>query len=256
MSTAAQLTDTAATLRREADALDALARLLDTQTPPIAPKPSAATPEPVAGLQNHEAFFRVLVDAAEPFAGRMTQAQRDGCVRLCAAGAGKLPLGWMAYVLATAYHETAHTMEPVRERGGVAYLSKYDTGRLAELLGNTPAADGDGVKWAGRGDVQLTGATNYRRADAKLAALGLIDAGDLLADPDLALRGELSAAIIVEGMREGWFSGKRLNDFIGPRGTLQQFTNARRIVNGTDRAAQIAGYAMEFEEALIAGGWL
>lgn len=28
----------------------------------------------------------------------------------------------MAYVLATAYHETAHTMKPVREMGGEKYL--------------------------------------------------------------------------------------------------------------------------------------
>jgi len=34
-----------------------------------------------------------------------------------------------------------------------------------------------------------------------------------------------------------------------------QFTHARRIINGTDKAVMIAGYAAKFQDALIAGGW-
>ena len=47
-----------------------------------------------------------------------------------------------AYLLATTYHETGGTMKPIKEYGGDKYLSKYDTGRLAKALGNTPQADG------------------------------------------------------------------------------------------------------------------
>jgi len=35
----------------------------------------------------------------------------------------------------------------------------------------------------------------------------------------------------------------------------QQFCAARRIVNGQDRAALVASYALAFQQALEAGGW-
>jgi hypothetical protein len=258
---ATQLLEVAAGLRAQASALEAFAARLEAGGPPAPPRPSAPTPadwiaKDGAGLQTLAPFTTALAASRVVFGGKLLDDQRAGCLRLCVAGAGFLPLGWMAYVLATGYHETGHLMVPVHEKGGDAYLSKYDTGRLAEALGNTPQADGDGIKWAGRGDVQLTGARLYQRADAKLAALKLIKPGDLLADPDLALRPDLSAEIIVQGMREGWFTGKKLNDYVRSKGDLTQFTNARRIVNGTDRAADIAAYAVAFQDALTAGGWL
>jgi hypothetical protein len=70
-------------------------------------------------------------------------------------------------------------------------------------------------------------------------------------DYNLALVASTSALITVGGMRDGDFTGMKLSDYIKP-GSVD-YVNARRIVNGTDRAEQIAGYAEKYEEALRAG---
>lgn len=190
---------------------------------------------------------------------RLSPAQVSGCERIIGmCGRARLPLAHAAYVLATAYHETAYAMQPVCEKGGDAYLSKYDTGRLAKILGNTPEADGDGQKYAGRGDVQLTGYANYLKATKRLRELGVLtDAEDLTVTPDLVLRPDVSAAILVYGMAEGWFSGRKLADYLPTSGLAgaKAFERARPIVNGTDRAAMIAGYAVVVQTALQAGGY-
>ncbi|UXN74524.1 hypothetical protein N8D56_05120 [Devosia sp. A8/3-2] len=64
-------------------------------------------------------------------------------------------------------------------------------------------------------------------------------------DPSLALRIDIAALILVKGMMRGWFTGKKLGDYTA-------FTDMRRVVNGTDRAKQIAQYAEAFSAALPA----
>lgn len=246
------------------DARDALASLRALLGTPEASESTLSIPPTVAlapapamgGLTDPAKFYTSIRNSDQLFGGELTPEQFAGCEADLDIGAGRLPLGWMAYCMATDYHESGHTMQPVPERGGAAYLAKYDTGRLAAALGNTPEADGDGIRLAGRGKVQITGARNYKLANARMRELGVLKAGeDLWKSPDLALRMDVAAACLVVGMLEGWFTGKSLNDYIRSTGTLEQFTNARRIVNGTDRAALIAGYAMAFQTALQAGGW-
>ncbi len=70
----------------------------------------------------------------------------------------------------------------------------------------------------------------------------------LLNHPDLALNPATAAQILVRGMKEGWFTGRKLSGYFTP--TLADPTNARRIVNGTDKAALIAGYHAKFLHAL------
>lgn len=134
-----------------------------------------------------------------------------------------------AYVLATAYHETAHTMKPVREYGGETYLKtkKY-------------------YPYVGMGYVQLTWDYNYKKASDKLGV-------DFLKEPKKLLEPKYAAPIIVIGMKEGWFTTKKLSDYI----TLNKsdFVNARRIINGTDKANTIAGYAKSYDTDLTQLGY-
>ena len=146
-----------------------------------------------------------------------------------------------SYVLATTYHETAHTFKPIEEYGGDKYLSKYDTGRLAKALGNTPQADGDGIKYAGKGYVMITGYANYKFAGEQLGI-------DLINNPDLALQPKYAAEILVKGSINGWFTSKKLSDYINDK--KKDYINARRVINFLDKAQLIASYTVVFEKAL------
>ncbi len=195
-------------------------------------------------MKNISNFFAYL-RTTKMFGPKLDQSEVDGINAILAACAG-WPVSWTAYALATAYHETAHTMLPIKEYGSYKYLSKYDTGRLAAALGNTPQADGDGQLYAGRGYVQLTGRANYAKAE-KLTGL------PLLKNPDLALRQDVAAKIMRHGMENGWFTGKSLKNYLpNALGTTAQFTNARRIINGLDAAAKIAATAVQFQRAMQA----
>ena len=146
-----------------------------------------------------------------------------------------------AYLLATTYHETGGTMKPIKEYGGDKYLSKYDTGRLAKALGNTPQADGDGIKYAGRSYLMITGKANYKFAGEQLGI-------DLINNPDLALEPKYAAEILVRGSISGWFTSKKLSDYINDKS--KNYYQARRVINSLDKAQLIADYAVVFEKAL------
>jgi putative chitinase len=201
-------------------------------------------------MRDPTAFFATLRPAPFP---RLSPSQVAGIETLIKEmEASAWPFAFAAYGLATAAHETARTMQPIREKGGEAYLKRmYDIegarpAKARELGNDRP---GDGVRYAGRGYVQLTGKANYRKAGIRL---GL----DLVGEPDLALKPEVAGRILVWGMAEGWFSGRRLSAFLpaSGRATFEMFRRARRIVNGTDRDAEIAVLALQFQAALAAGG--
>jgi putative chitinase len=200
------------------------------------------------GISNPDAFFASVRDQF----GGLEQDQVDGLNALLPAMAA-WPVSFVAYALATAWHETAATMQPIHERGGEAYLKRmYDIQgarpEKARELGNL--SPGDGVKYAGRGYVQLTGKANYRKAEA---ALGL----PLVANPDLALKGDVAARILVWGMEGGAFTGKKLGHYLPTlvAAGREPFKQARRIINGLDKADAIAEHALKMQRALQEGGW-
>lgn len=190
------------------------------------------------------AFYQRL-RASKLLGDKLEQSEVDGCnAILDACEAASWPLDWTAYALATALHETAFTMQPISERGGEKYWT-----RLYDVKGNNPARarrmgnllPGDGVKYRGRGFVQLTWCNNYAKA-------AMVIGKDLVLIPDLAMRPDLAARIMVSGMDQGWFTGKKLADYTRPSGF--DYLGARRIINGADKAGQIAGYARKFAAAL------
>lgn len=134
-----------------------------------------------------------------------------------------------AYVLATAWHETNQTMLPVIE----AYWLSEDWRK--KNLRYYP--------WYGRGYVQLTWEDNYKLADKKLGLNG-----EMLKKPSLAQVPKYAAEILVLGSKEGWFTKKKLSDYITK--TKKDYISARRIINGTDKAQKIAREAQIFESAL------
>lgn len=183
-----------------------------------------------------QAFFK----AVRPlFGGKLTQTQVDALNTLLSALYG-LPLAYQAYLLATVFHETARTMLPITEYGPRSYFNKYEPStKIGKDLGNTRT--GDGYLYRGRGYVQITGRANYAKAGAKLGF-------NLIASPDLTLRETIAAKILVLGTTEGWFTGKRLKDYLDR--PAPDYLGARRVINGTDDAALIAGNARQFEAAL------
>lgn len=174
------------------------------------------------------AFFNHVRSAL--MGGRMPQSYVDGCKALAKAFRGTNEE--FAYVLATAHHETAATLQPIYERGPKSYFSKYDGRRD---LGNTVA--GDGFRYRGRGYVQITGRLNYTR-------YGIADT------PDDALKPDVAAKIIVHGMCHGVFTGKSLANYFGAG--KSDPVGARRIINGTDKAKLIASHWHVFKTALEA----
>ncbi|POA75341.1 glycoside hydrolase family 19 protein [Pseudomonas sp. GW531-T4] len=123
----------------------------------------------------------------------------------------------MTAFLAQIGHESGQ-LQYVRELGGAQYLSKYDTGKLAEKLGNTPAADGDGQKYRGRGLIQITGHNNYRQC-----SLALFDDERLLRTPELLEQPQWAAE------SAAWFWQQNGLNELADR---DQFNTITRRING------------------------
>ena len=219
-------------------------------------------------------FFAALrLRTSGVFGTSLSQSQVDGMEVILDAGqrAG-LPLKHLAYALATAYHETGCKMQPVNESlyytsaarirevwpkrftsvaAAIPYVRNPQglANRVyADRMGNGPEASGDGWRYRGRALPQLTGEENYRKA-SKLVGV------DLVQNPEAANDADISALILVEGMRAGLFTARKLADFdvsSPTSSTAYDYVTARSIINDDVRTngQLVAGYAKAFEIAL------
>lgn len=182
---------------------------------------------------DREHFYKAL--SGSPFFGLTHGHQKAGCEAILAAwearGTPLADLRWLAYILATAWHETAHTMQPIAEIGhgrGHAYgVPDPHTGHA----------------YYGRGYVQLTWMKNY-------ATMSAVTGVDLVHHPDRAMEAPVASKILLHGMEHGSFTGRKLSDYFNEHET--DWLNARRIVNGLDAAPLIESYAKTFYSALNA----
>jgi putative chitinase len=178
------------------------------------------------------------------FSGTLTQSQVDGMNYLLEVWEWAFEANnpndgtmWLAYALATFYHETAYTMQPIEEYGrgsGKSY--------------GKPAGPYNQCYY-GRGYVQLTWEENYRNGQKFLKERYNKDC-QIHPVANNALDAETSALISYDGMIYGWFTGVGLPKYLSKSKGIEDPVNARRIVNGTDKASTIAGYYWKFKAAL------
>ena len=154
----------------------------------------------------------------------LAQAVRELCSALYVAN----PKIW-AYLMATAEHETANSFYPVEE----AFYIRDERARKRYLESKKY------YPYYGRGLVQLTWDFNYKKYSEILSI-------DLVNQPEIVLEPSISLFIFVHGMCSGAFTGRSIGRYINSHGT--DYINARRVVNGTDKALDIAKLAAKWEQ--------
>lgn len=192
----------------------------------------------VQASSDRNAFIgKPLVQVQPDFQFRRNQNAANRQVSVAAiieaARAQGLTTPQIAYVLATADHESAGFATLEEFASGDAYEGRSDLGN------NRP---GDGRRFKGRGYVQLTGRNNYT-AYAKRSGIRLVNLPFVLMN-----WASLSVYVIVDGMMRGAYTGRRLDEFVNAG--KQDFRNARKVVNGLDKADKIAAQAREWLDKL------
>jgi putative chitinase len=169
---------------------------------------------------NRTTFYSYVRRA--PFGGRITPQQSEGLEKILNYWEDNYDNGdirWLAYILATTFHETAATMQPIKERGGEKYLKSKRY-----------------YPWYGRGLVQITWEENYKKYGIK--------------NPDDALKWDKALYVLFHGSINGVYTGRKLSHYFNDK--IDDPRGARRIINGTDKAGLIADYHTNFLGAIKA----
>lgn len=181
---------------------------------------------------NRPVFFDIVRRSL--FGGRLSASQIEGMQATLDywewRHAAK-PLPFLAYIFATDKRESDHTMQPVEE--GSTRLKGAALRKWQKALRYYP--------WYGRGKPQTTWKRNYQTLD-RLYNIGCVQ------NPSVLLDLKVSTKVMVEGMLAGIWTSRKLEDYWD--GETFDFIGARRIINGTDEAQLIAGYAQQFLYAL------
>jgi putative chitinase len=209
---------------------------------------------------NRAPFYAAV--RASLFAGKLTQMQVEGMEAILNAWdkTGKTDHRWLAYIFATAHHETGARFAPVEEnlnysakRLTQVWPSRFPSIAAATPYANNPqklankvyggrmgnVAPDDGWRYRGRGFVQITGRDNY-------AKYGLAD------NPDAASQNAAAAHIIVDGMINGRFTGLLLRAFFDH--DSDNPVGARKIINPDANGAKIAREYEAYLKAVQAAG--
>lgn len=188
-------------------------------------------------------FFRIAAKHFGPFDASQRQginaildeAEKRG---LLSSSLGKKKV---AYMLGTAKIETNATYQPVREAYWLSESWRRNNLRY--------------YPYYGRGLPQLTWDFNYKKMTDILRDRfkDKYPDFDLVKHPDQALIPEIAIAVMFEGMLRadsgfGDYTGKALEDYFTEE--KSNWIGARYIVNGTDRAAEIADISQKFYAAM------
>lgn len=195
---------------------------------------------------NRKAFYDAV--RSYPFDGSLTKSQVEGTESVLDEWErqGHTDLRWLAYILAGVFHETGGRMVPVRE--GFAKSDAAARAVVAQLYADGKikanyALPVNGISYYGRGRIQNTWFENYLKLERRFGR-------QFVTEPDLLLDDKIDAEVTITGHVEGIWTGKKLADYFNDK--KSDPINARRIVNGTDKAELIAGYYGGFLSGLKA----
>lgn len=201
---------------------------------------------------NEQKFFASLKKPL--FKGRFSKKQVSGINAILSASKS-YPVPYVAYLLATAYHETGCQMWPVKETVYASSKNKSPSDKTVIRRLNSAYAKGQ-LKWVrtpywdegwfGRGLVQITHESNYKKMGDKIGV-------NLVKYPSKALDLKTAVDILVVGSVDGDFTGKKLGDYLDSE--TPDYMRARRVINGNDKARLISTYAVKFDNALRGAGY-
>lgn len=174
---------------------------------------------------NRKTFFIQL--RVTLFDGELSDSQTEGINAILDEWEARKfeDIRWLAYILATVFHETGRRMQPVTEGGGEKYLKAKPY-----------------YPYYGRDLVQTSWKGNYEKVK-KFTGV------DVVSNPELIKDLKTAASVAIEFMNKGWFTGKKLAHFFNDK--VDDSLNARRIINGLDKAELIQKYYKAFYKALI-----